>query len=513
MRIFYLSFLLICFGLSGFSQRKQNKDTSAYIQQVDRIEFNMDATEGDYHIVSGGENGLLVAIQTYDHNTQGHPWKLHKLDSSLNVIWTRLLIVPHASRYAGYDYYDGKFYLLFYSEQYGFNKLKLYEIPNDTTPILEHDINTVFPITLTEFEILGNSALLSGHTNYRPVMLVYDFIENKPKVLPGIYDKNGDILDLITNDQMGLFTVMVSDRNKNKYNTIIAKTFTSDGDLVQENSITPEEKKNLVDAVSTTFNGGHQYIAGTYSKNSSSYSRGLYLSRFANGRQQFIKYHEYASLNNFFGFMRSKREQRIKDRIKRRAEKGKSSNFNYRLLVHDIIQRGDEYLLVAEAYYPRYSNYSTGAYSQYARYTPVFLGYSFTHAIVVAFNQKGEIIWDNSFGIDNVLTYGLDELVNVNVYKDKVVLMYLDDNHITTKVVNGNEIVEGNTFNPVKLSFKGDELKSQNSDIEGLKSWYAKTMYAYGEQRIKNENEPAGKVYRDIFYINKVQYHEQDDSN
>ncbi len=255
-------------------------------------------------------------------------------------------------------------------------------------------------------------------------MLVYDFIEKKPKVLPGIYDKNGDILDLITNDEMGLFTVMVSDRNKNKYNTIIAKTFTSRGDLVQENSITPEEKKNLVDAVSTTFNGGYQYIAGTYSKNSSSYSRGLYLSRFANGRQQFIKYHEYASLNNFFGYMTTKREQRVKERIKRRAEKGKSSNFNYRLLVHDIIQRDNEYLLVAEAYYPRYSTYTTGAYSQYARYSPTFLGYNFTHAIVVAFNQKGEILWDNSFKIDNVLTYGLEDLVAVNVYKDKVVLMY-----------------------------------------------------------------------------------------
>ncbi len=156
MRIFCLYILLICFCLSGFAQRKQPRDTSAYIQQVDRIEFDMDAAEGDYHIVSGGENGLLVAIQTYDHNSQGYPWKLHKLDSSLNVMWTRLLIVPHASRYTGYDFYDGKYYLLFYSEQYGLNKLKLYEIADDNTPILEYDINTVFPMTLTEFEILGN---------------------------------------------------------------------------------------------------------------------------------------------------------------------------------------------------------------------------------------------------------------------------------------------------------------------------------------------------------------------
>lgn len=360
MRSFSFFFLFILTLTTAFAQKKSERDTSAYIQQVNRIEFDLEALDGNYYIVSGGEDGLLVAVETFDFNTQGNSWQLHKLDSSLNVIWTRPLITPHASRYTGYDYYGGKYFLLFYSTQYGNNKLKLYEIGNESESVSEYEINTIFPITLTEFEILGRSALLSGHTNYRPVMLTYDFTEKRPKVLPGIYDKNGDILNLVTNDEMELFTVMVSDRSKSRKNTLTAKTFTARGDLVQENSISSVDRKNLVDGVSTTFNGGYQYIAGTYSKNYSSYSKGLYLSKFANGRQQFIKYHEYASLNNFFGYMRSKREKRIKDRIKRRAEKGRSSNFNYRLMVHDIIQRGDEYLLVAEAYYPRYSNYSTG---------------------------------------------------------------------------------------------------------------------------------------------------------
>jgi hypothetical protein len=510
MRSFSLFILFLCCLNIAEAQRKHQRDTSAYIHQLNRIEFDMDAIDGNYHIISGKDDGLLVAIQTTKNNSEGYSWHLHKLDTSLNVVWSRLLTISFESTFTGYDYFDGKFYLLFYSAQYAFNKLRLYEIGDATDDINVYDINTIFPITLTEFEVLGQSALLSGHTNYRPVMLTYDFVEKKPKVLPGIYDKNGDILDLVTNDEMELFTVMVSDKAPNKLFSIVAKTFTAKGDLIQENTIGSEDKKSLVNGVSTSFNGGYQYIAGTYSKNASQYSRGLYLSKFANGRQQFIKYHDYSSLNNFFGYMNTKREQRVKDRIKRRAENGKNTNFNYRLYVHDIIKRGNEYLLVGEAYYPRYSSYSSGAYSQYARYTPTFLGYNFTHAIVVAFDQKGDIIWDNSFAIDNVLTYNLEEFVSVNIYQDKVVLMYMDKNNISTKVVSGDKIIEGKTFNPVKLSFEGDELKSHETDLEGLKSWYDKTMFAFGEQRIKNEKGAGGKVYRNIFYINKVQYQEDE---
>ncbi len=490
--------------------QKKLPEQSNYISQPNRLEFDIQDSDVDFTVIGGDEKGLLVVVETYERVGQGYKWILNMVDTTLNVMWTRLITVPYDANFRGYDYHDGSFYLLFNESRYQSVDLMVYDINVETTRIEEIRISTVFPVQLTEFEVLGNSILLGGYVNTRPVMITYDMDERVPRVLPGFYGDNNDILKLITDDVAEVFTVITSERMRNKKNSIRARTYTSSGTLIQDNLIPPDEK-NLIDGASTNFFGGFQYLVGTYSKRSSTYSKGLYLSRFLNGRQQFIKYFAYADLNNFFGYMKEKRETRIKQRIKRKAEKGKKPNFSYQLVVHDLIQREDAYILIAEAYYTRYSGYSSspfyGTYGGFNNYNNGFLGYKYTHAIVVAFDRAGNIIWDNSFAIDDVVTYALDEFVTVNTYEDKIVLMYLDENEIRSKVISGNEIVEGKTINPVRLSYQNDELRSKDPEMEGLDEWYGNTLFAYGEQRIYNSERESNSSTRRIFYINKIEYH------
>lgn len=507
--------LIIGCSTLGWAQKKKDQEPSTYLEQPNRIEFNVDY-DMEYRVISGEDEGLLVAVETEEGSSEGFNWTFHFLDTLLNVQWTRIFPVPYDSYLTGYEYYEGKFYLLYNASRYRNEDLILLEVDAKASTIDKMEISTVFPIQLTEFEVIGKNVLLAGYTNYRPVLLRYNLDEQKPQVVPGFYDNNSDILDIIIDDDAGMFTVIQSERMRTRRYTIQAKTFTAEADLIQNNVINPGEKKNLIDGTSTLFYGGNQYMAGTYSKKASQYSRGLYLAKFLNGRQQFIKYHEYSDLTNFFGYMNDRRQKRIKDRIERRRQKGKKANFSYRLLVHDIIQREDEYVLIAEAYYPRYSsynNFNSFGYSSYSRFNPNFMGYSYTHAIVVSFDRNGNIIWDNSFEINDVETFALEEFVAVSIYEDKIVLMYLEENAIRSKVIKGKEIVEGKTFNPVKLAYENDEVKSRNPEVEGLKRWYDKTMYAFGEQRIRNEKSAGGQLDRRIFYINKIQYHFDVNSN
>ncbi len=506
-----LTIWLITFlPLIAYAQKKE-PEQSNYISQPNRIEFNIQDSDTEFTVISGEEQGLLVVVETYERLGKGYKWILHMVDTTLNVKWTRLITVPYESRFRGYDYYNGSFYLLFNASRYQTVDLMVYSIDVSSTRVEEVNISTVFPVQLSEFEVLGNSILLGGYVNTRPVMITFDLDERVPRVIPGFYGDNNDILKLITDDEAEVFTVITSERMRNKKNSIRARTYTSTGTLIQDNMINPEEK-NLIDGASTNFFGGFQYVVGTYSRKSSLYSKGLYLSKFLNGRQQFIKYYAYADLNNFFGYMKERRESRIKERIKRKAEKGKKPNFSYQLVVHDIIQREDAYILIAEAYYTRYSGYSSsmpfyGSYGNYGGYNSGFLGYKYTHAIVVAFDKTGNIIWDNNFAIDDVVTYSLDEFVTVNTYEDKIVLMYLDENEIRTKVISGNEIIEGKTINPVRLTYETDELRSRDPEVEGLDEWYGNTLFAYGEQRIYNGIRASGETNRRIFYINKIEYH------
>ncbi len=507
MNIKFFSILFFLLLTLSAQAQKKHRDTSSYIIQPDRIEFQLENLNLNYQLIGGEKSGILVVVSTQKNNSEGYDWMIHSVDTSLSVRWTKIFSIPFESFLLGTEYHNGKYYLLFNASKYRNEDLILFEIDAVSDEYRRIEINTVFPVQLKFFEVLSNSVILSGYTNYRPVLLTFDLDEQKPRVVPGFYENKSDILDVILDDESLLFTVIQQERVTKSQTTIQAKTFTSQGDLVQANTISPGERKSLIDGTGTMFLGGFQYLAGTYSKKPSEYSKGLYLAKFINGRQQFVRYHEYSDLANFFGYMSDRREKRVLERIQRRAQKGKKANFSYKLMVHDIVQRGEEYLMIAEAYYPRYSNGNLARYGYGPGFnSPGFMGYQYTHAILVAFDRNGNILWDNSFAINDVSTFNLRKFVSVNTIGDKVILMYLDENTIKTKVVQGEEVYEGNTFNPVKLSYANDELRSKDPEIEGLENWYDNTLYAFGEQRIFNTAGEGGRSSRRVFYINKIKY-------
>ena len=518
MKVLLLLFLLPFFL---FSQKKKNqKDTSRIISQPDRIEFSKKREESEFYVITGDTHGVLVVEDTRTPVKEGgYEWVLHMVDTAFNVLWSHNLSIPLDGSLLGYEYFDDQFYLLFNKNRYRSQDLLVLQVKIASKEFLSYDITTVFPIELTHFESLNETLILAGYANFRPVVITYNIHDKIPRVAPGFYNNNNDMLDLIVDKESELFTVTLSEKMRNKKFTVRVKTFTSNGDLIQDNLINPGEKKSLIDAASTTFSNGLQYLAGTYSKKSLYYSRGFYLSKFINGFQQYNKYYPFADLNNFFAYLKPKREGRIKNRIEQKRRKGKIKKFSYRLLVHKIIKRDDEYIVIAEAYYPRY-NYSNNAgttffpnnsgsslYSGVPRtLTPYFLGYKYTHAVVVGFDRNCNIRWDNTFRIEDIQSYSIKENVKVSTAGENIVLMYLEENEIRSKVIKGNEIVEGRTFNPIRLAFETDQVKNKDPQVEGLEYWFDDTLFAYGEQVIKNENRANGSVDRKVFYLNKVRF-------
>ncbi|NQZ75478.1 MAG: hypothetical protein HRT61_05110 [Ekhidna sp.] len=513
MRVFSL---LLLIPFLTFSQRKKDRDTSTLILQPNRIEFQKTKVTSQFTVVPGNEDGLLVAEET-DVIAKGgrYQWNIFMVDTTLSIVWKKELVVPTNGPLIGYEYFDGKYYLLFNKDKYRNEQLVVYQFNNQNSDFLVYEITTVFPVAISYFESVGETLLIGGYANFRPVVITYNINDKIPRIVPGFYDNRNEILDIVVDEQSSLFTVIMQEKMRNKKYTVRVKTFTSNGDVIQDNLVDPGERKSLLDAASTTFAGGLQYLAGTHSRKSLNYSQGFYLSKFINGQQQFNKYYPFAELNNFFGHLKPKREERIMQRIERKKEKGKTKKFSYRLLVHDILEKDGEYIMIAEAYYPRYNHTSAASgFNPLGGFggppglgsNPYFLGYKYTHAVVIGFDFNCNIIWDQTFKIEDIQTFSLDEHVVVSAAGEQVVLMYLEENEIRSKVVKGNEIVEGRTFNPIKLSFQNDEVRSKNPDVEGLEKWYDETLFAYGEQNIYNGNGVGQKNNRRVFYINKIQY-------
>lgn len=513
-RILIVSLLFLPLLVSA--QRKKERDTSTVITQPNRIEFEIDEARSDFYVVPGGVDGLLVVEETGEPSPLGgYIWKLHMIDTAFNVVWSRADAIPANGSFIGYEYFDGNFYLLFNKDFYSTEDLLVYQLHSQSQELRAYELTTVFPIELTHFESVGETLLLAGYANYRPVVITYNINDRIPKVVPGFYDSKNDILDLVVDERAKLFTVILSQKMRNKKHTVRVKTFNDRGDIIQDNLLDPGDKISLLDGASTTFSGGLQYLAGTQSKKSLQYSQGFYLSKFINGQQQFNKYYAFAELTNFWDHLTERREERIRKRIEKKKRKGKVKKFNYRLLVHEIIERDDQYIMIGEAYYPRYNYANTSAFGGYAGYSPYqgsefrnpyFLGYKYTHAVIVGFDRNCNILWDHTFKIEDIQTYSLEENVAVSGKGDKVVLMYLEENEIRSKVIDGNEVLEGRTFSPVKLTFASDELKDRDPSLEKIEGWYGETLFAYGEQSIRNELAVNGKTHRKVFYLNKIRY-------
>lgn len=506
--------VLLTIGQSMIAQ-ENDVDTISFISQPIRLEYEIDKKDQEFHVISAGEKGLLLATQTSNKSPKGFLWRINMLDSALETTWLNTIPIEFGMYLRGYDYSLNHVFLLFGVTPYRQEDLFLLRFNVMTGDTSSFRINTVFPIELSNFEVVDNTVIVGGYTNDRPVILTYNIYEQKPRVLPGYYTNNSQILDVITDDDLRTFTVLRTLRLPDKRYSIGSTVFNDFGEEIQDFSLNPGEDRNLLDGTSTLLDDGTQYVAGTYSHRRSDYSRGLYVAK-VDGEKQLLQYHNYADLNNFFSYMRAGRENRVKERINRRKIKGQKLRFNYRLIVHEIIDRDNEYILVGEAYYPKYSSSninipqtgfaSMGSSMRNFNNTIGFLGYKYTHAVVVAFDKQGKVKWDNSFEINDILSQSLDKFVKISIEEDRVILLYIYEGIIRSKIISGNEILEGKAFDNVKLKFASDELQDSDTEVEGLENWYDKTFYAYGIQNIRNLKDENVKINRRIFYINKITY-------
>ena len=269
---------------------------------------------------------------------------------------------------------------------------------------------------------------------------------------------------------------------------------------------TPEENKHLIFARAMKTEDNVQLIAGVYGGRNSDYSRGLFLASIGETGLQRLRYYNYGDLENFFKYMKASREKRVKERIERRKIKGKRIKFSYRFLVHEIVPYKNQYVLLGEAFYPRYKSvefspgfFAGGPPNYGARNGRIFDGYSYTHAVVMGFDKNGKLLWDNSFEINDVRTFTLEQFVKLEVQGDRIALLYLFENELRSKIIQDDQVLEGKTFEPIRT--KTDEIvKKEETALSKLDYWYQDFFYAYGIQEITN----PGTGKRRVFFINKI---------
>lgn len=490
-------------------------NAQAQIEQPDRFEVELDLFEEEYYVLSGNENGLLIYKPLGMYNGPNQLWKFIKLDTALQVQWQKEYYLNRTHLYRGYDFSGANFSLLFQITERSSLDLLLLQIDEFNGDTSRHRIKNLVRLELDQFEMNPEAAIIAGYYNTDPVVIHYDLKTKKSKVLPGIYGNKTELAHVRVADDF--IKILLTGKTFDNSNTLSLKTYSPSGEYLDSYTFQPAKDVGLIFGRVASLDNQGSLICGTYGNRKSELSRGLFIAQHRDKDQQNILYYNFADLENFFSYMKAKRQKRISEKINRKKIKGKKIKFNYRLLVHDIVENDDEYIMLGEAFYPKYNSYSSfGGYGHYdmnnfsnQSFSPnTFAGYRYTHAVVIGFNKKGDVLWDNSFQIDDVVSFQLEQFVHADVMEDKIVLLYLYENEIRSKIIQGNEVLEGKSFNNMRLFFEDDIIrdKSEFADVGGFDKWYGHNFYAYGVQKIKNMRDSGVKLNRKVFYINKVRY-------
>ena len=478
------------------------------LEQTLRLEIKTNPNgQEKYEVVPLGKDGVLLTVKKEEYfGDAAETWTFINYNADLKEAWRTTLNLDFGYRAVRYYQTKGFLYWLFMETETDNIQVLKMELATGETDVTKG--KTLTQLDVQHFKLLGNTAYLGGSYHGRPLVVAFSLFDRSVKVLPGLYANNAEINNLEIDEANQRVNVVVYTFKKSKCQFEI-KTYSKESKLLKNNRLS-NERNSLISGRIIPIEGEGALLVGNYSQGCTQYSQGLYFSKLDDQETTKIQYVEFSELENFFNYLKPKHKQRMLERIVKKKEIGKEIKLRYRMLVHNVIKTNDEYVLVAEVFYPQYriSNNMNDMGVSNARTFNVKNGdgYRYTHALVCGFDGNGKLLWDNCFGIQDLSSNDLMEMVQVSQQGNALVLAYPQDGEIHTEVIERNKVVkEPENF---KIKTNSDSEKVLYNEDAMLTAWYDRYFLAYGIQKIVSERGGAGG--REVFYLNKISYKIQD---
>ena len=514
-----------------------------------RVEIEAKYNSDSYVIIPFGENGVILFFQSTESiDKTNHKWYFTLYDTDFKEVWTKEQAVNKGFRFMFFDYSEQYLYL-YLENKYSsgskgnFQILKI-DVVNSSISTFNSEISK--KSTITGFKVINDVAMLSGYTlpskgktisqtvlsftlvplitgmnlkRYQPLIYLYDMASKTGKIVENEYPAQAYVDGLTKDTLQSSYLLSIKNFIPRKTNIMHIDEYNISGEKLSTISLTTNnEKRKLNTAKVASLNQNEKVIIGTYNNNTkgnsanpafsgfSEGSNGIYVANTNNNIQQNITFYNFSKFKSFYSYLTARRTFKMIKKATKLEAKGKEILYDYKLLVHDIIERDSSYIMIAEAYYPEYHQVHRTTFDIYGRPTTttemVFDGYRYTNAIIACFNKKGEILWENSFDMFNILTFNLHERIKVLIDGEDIVLAYNYAGDIASKVIQGNDVIESKEYTKIETSYNNDKvINDYDSDME---YWYGNYFISYGYQRIRNKQ--MDKSRRTVFYFNKIAF-------
>jgi small nuclear ribonucleoprotein (snRNP)-like protein len=335
----------------------------------------------------------------------------------------------------------------------------------------------VFSSTQKKIERIGIVNLKNGDTKYSDIHI------------DGVRDKKIFILENTIIDGEINSIVKVEEN-------VYLMRFGLDGSTRSRILLTKDMKEYICNA-SVSKSGGKYFLTGTYTNKKEGMAQGIYFAQLEGDKFKFIKSYNFLNLKNFTEYMSSKKKAKVERRKEKAEKNGKEYSLNYHIASHKIMSENGYYYYLGEAYYPTYTTTRDGFGGVYA----TFNGYFYTHAVLVKFDNQGNIVWDNCFKMEpREKPFFVKAFVSASLKGNNVSTVFTDGKRLTSKLFRNSDGEVVKDRNTEILETIGDGESIKRARYTDSMHWYDENFKVHGNQTVKNSKTNERRRVR---YISK----------
>lgn len=493
----YLRLLLFCFSVFAVAPLQAQGP-----QQSVRLELPHVPESSRIELMALPDSSLLLYNRKTDAWLRNPTFILEKYDAQLEVVWSTNLELKSEDEFVRHFTESPYTYLVFQKPTPGlYNFVRVHNgsgLHSQSEVLFE---NADF---LLDFHVLrGKHFIVAGNNiDSKPKLFYLDPEDPKPVMLPSVSGNESSFSDMLAIPEHRRLDVILSENN-GRIARLQVKSFDDRGKLLHNYFILQKDNRNLLHAEISPGDTLSRILIGTYTGSRElRTAKGFFTAPVAS-QEVDGEFYSFLQLQNFFKFMKPRREERIRKRELARIAEGKEPHFRYRMLMHDLIVTPYGYVLAAEMYFPQQGsnvNYFDVRIRGAERQRHV-VNYKRTHAVALGFDKDGILLWDNVFKLSDVVTHELFPALEVASLPDgRFVMAYPERDKIHYRLIEQDKYSDEET--ELELLPYNENEKITTTDFPGLMRWYGSHFAAFGYQHIRNPNGPN----RTVFYINKITF-------
>lgn len=460
-----------------------------------RVEYPADDEHGDMLMLPIEKQGAAaVYIPKHDRNNE-QDFVIDFYDTNLKLKKTEKVKVSPRVDFYRRIYKDGVQYIILTEKRGGCDVVKF-----DTRTAKANVVKaqndqkkwTIFHPLVAEGKMVFGSEIGEGRNAEEHVGMINlttgesRFVKVKPEK---VRNRDFDLKDFAVIDHVIYALMSIK-------NDIYLKRIDMDGNVLETICVAKDNQERLLSASISKAGNGY-FMTGTYTTDQKAgRSQGIYIAKLGKEGLDFIKFYNYLELNNFTEYMSDRKKAKV-ERRKAKAEKhDKVLNVNLLMTSHNIMEHNGAYYYVGEAYEPVYRTVRSGQ-----MVTSEFVGYEYSHAIIVKFDKQGEKVWDSCFPMHpSRRPYYVKQFVSVGFQNNQVNAIYGDRKMLVSKFFGDADgsVLKERTKEVLDTDNEDEDVKKASyTDIE---HWYDNNFMVYGYQVVKNKTNGDR---RRVFYINK----------